>query len=536
MPNNSFNDTIDFLKNKHGEQKWTTVYETNSDDNQYLYCAFVAKEAIDKAMNNVNWDVMIGSGGPGIIESSEEVTYHTNINEPFLRLVLDRDFHGIKNSYLEILEEFRLFHNLYYEKDSNTYLDFDDVGDEIEVVQLRPNEVKIQTKYLRSFMAAKQINLLLYFDINFKHPDNYLDELKEVKKIKSKDLIFNIYPINIPSNPHAHTPSIMGKKLILCEPIEQCGVWPFDPEKIYHEFIFADTNGKEVTFSCNPKLLANYFGANPEAPHYLQPIFFRNEVLNKYYGNSGYELSDGMLRRKGSWLLRLDNHSSQYVSVFLGDLGTDLPEQEQLYWKSFNDTPDDAKISRTNSERSFLGNWFDSENPEHRFKSKYRELQKYWQEKYGWNLFLPFAKEDEHYFNSIRSPLTKEQSEFDSLIMAITKLIVDSINNTELRKHLSIADNEIKPIRLLETLLEKLKSENAMTLASILKRLQAIRSSGSAHRKGSTYDKEILKFNEAMDQSINKLSIDCGEYKTTFDKLLFSMIFLFDEITQLDAK
>ncbi|MEZ5431153.1 MAG: hypothetical protein R3F31_08240 [Verrucomicrobiales bacterium] len=36
-----------------------------------------------------------------------------------------------------------------------------------------------------------------------------------------------------------------------------------------------------------PGALANYFGANPDALNFLTPVFFRPEVLAKYYADPG---------------------------------------------------------------------------------------------------------------------------------------------------------------------------------------------------------------------------------------------------------
>ncbi|WP_257144823.1 hypothetical protein, partial [Bacillus cereus] len=120
--------------------------------------------------------------------------------------------------------------------------------------------------------------------------------------------------------------------------IEECGYWPFDNSKEYVNFtVGINGDGKEVEFTSNPDQLANYFGANPEAPHYLTPIYFSKEVLAKYYLKPElYEVNDGHIRCQGLWMLHIDNlNKGDYVSAYLGDLGK-LPYKEQVYWKSFN--------------------------------------------------------------------------------------------------------------------------------------------------------------------------------------------------------
>lgn len=527
MVKHPFDDFIDFLNNKHGEEVWVTVYKSDKiGSNNFdgaMYCALVDQENTADAMSRNGWDLTIGSGGPGFCtyyEEGEEITeYYANSDEGFLRPILVRDFHGRKDDYIEIIEEFRLFHNLYHDPKSNTYMSFDDVGDEIEVIKIMENEVRIRRHFLRSFMAAKQMNLLLYFELtrHFK----YQTTLTENEA--SESLKYTIYSGKSYNENYTSFSRILGKKLIRCAPIDKCGIWPFNKEKVYQEFMVAGDSDEPYNFTCNPDLLANYFGANPDAPHYLTPIFFRKDVMQKYYSASDYDITDGHLRRAGAWSLRFDNNAPDHVSVFLGDLGRDLPEKEQIYWKSFNISPEGRKISKANFERSFLGNFHDSESPEHIFKYKFRRLQDKWRKEHDFELFLPLAEKDEHFFSSLRSMLTNEQSEFDSQVLALTKITIDSINVKSLRKYLEIIDTDVKSIAIMEMLLDKLKSPETAKFISLLRGIQSVRSTGVAHRKGTDYAKAIARLN-----------IDDADYASEFDLLLMGMNELFDEIIRLN--
>ena len=61
-------------------------------------------------------------------------------------LVISRRFSGMKEGYLEISEEFRLFHNLYHDKETNTYIKIDDAGNETTVAIVKPDEVQDKTQ------------------------------------------------------------------------------------------------------------------------------------------------------------------------------------------------------------------------------------------------------------------------------------------------------------------------------------------------------------------------------------------------------
>ena len=202
-----------------------------------------------------------------------------------------------------------------------------------------------------------------------------------------------------------------------------------------------------------------------------------------------------------------------------GDLGRDLPEKEQIYWKSFNIVPDGRKISQTNFQRSFMGNFFDPENPEHKFKNKFHKLQEQWEAANGWKLFLPLSYKDSHFLSSIRSMLTNEQSEFDAQILAVTKVTIDSANVKDMRAFLDINDPSVKSIALMEALLKKIDASDIAQHIEILRSIQSVRSTGVAHRKGAEYDKAIARFD-----------IDENKYQAEYDQILIGMVHLFEEI------
>lgn len=173
MIENPFTDFIAYIAEKHGEENWVTVYKytpiDGGDHDGCMYCALVSPDKAVKALGDNSWDLMVGAGGPGFSTYYENdvktTSYYTNADEGYLRLVLNRDFHDRKEDYIEILEEFRLFHNLFHDQKTAKFLALDDAGDEVEVIKVTQQEVKIRRSYLRSFMAARQMHLLLYFEL-----------------------------------------------------------------------------------------------------------------------------------------------------------------------------------------------------------------------------------------------------------------------------------------------------------------------------------------------------------------------------------
>ena len=261
----------------------------------------------------------------------------------------------------------------------------------------------------------------------------------------------------------------------------------------HQEFIIgADAHGKAIKHTCNPDKLANYFGKNPGSPHYLTPVFFRHEVLSKYYAEpQRYSVEDGYLRCGGLWGVRLDNDHSDCVAVYLGDLGRDLSENERSYWLSFNIPPGDREISETNFRRSFLAEPTDPQKADLVFKHQYGRFKEGFHKTTGWDFFLPLHQDDEHFLTGLRLMGKDNQAELDTQLIALTKVLVDSINEKEIAKDLKTLVENDKGI----TKLEKYFRERGMVgfepHIKFLRALQDLRSKSAAHRKGSNYEKLV---------------------------------------------
>ncbi|WDM40563.1 hypothetical protein KNV99_04665 [Acinetobacter nosocomialis] len=241
---------------------------------------------------------------------------------------------------------------------------------------------------------------------------------------------------------------MLGKKLFYCLPREEKNYKPLNG-KDFESFIIDGDSHDKIVHTCDPSMLSDYFGKNEGAPHYLTPVYFDKAVLQKYYSSSAeYEIQDSSIHKYGYWYLRFDNNSSGHVCVFLGDLGNDLPHSEQVYWKSFNISPNGKKLSKTYFERSMLGTWSDPESPDLVFKSVFNQFQETWLKTKGWQLFLSLHPTDKHCFHTLHSLTKNEQSEFDSQILALVKITIDSINVKELKKLVLIGE-DAKSIKLL---------------------------------------------------------------------------------------
>ena len=200
--------------------------------------------------------------------------------------------------------------------------------------------------------------------------------------------------------------------------------------------------------------------------------------------------------------MKIDNHHDDKVVVWLRELCF-LPYKEQLHWQSHN-IPPEGGVSPTFWRRNFKGEWISSDQPEHLFKQRYDYLQKESEKYLGWQLVRPLDPRDEHHLRGLRIPSTDEQRDFDALVLSLTKILIDSLNQKELKKLISLKQEEnLSPdqqemlkgsIGCLEIALSCCGVEDAADHIAFLRKLQQLRSTGSAHRKGSNYQKIAKDF------------------------------------------
>ncbi|MFF2317955.1 hypothetical protein ACFVTE_16995 [Arthrobacter sp. NPDC058097] len=477
-----------------GGGPWTILKDSEfrDDINFGIYCALGDPASRSKFLADPGWDLTPTAGAPGFSQGGGETTYHRNWSEDGVEpFVLEREFYGAREDYVEIQQEFRLFHNLALDKQTGNLIKPHDDGSEEVAVKFNGNQVLVRTRLIKQYMAARQMDLHIYIDsLVYGSSDETIPE-EWVIETDSTRLELHVqkkgFPFKKPST------RLLGKKILPAGPIETCGVWPFESAQEYPEFIIGeDEHGRPVRYTCDPDQLANYFGKNDHAPHYLTPVHFRKDVLQKYYDRPElYSVSDGGVRCAALWSCRIDNDHADRVIVFLGDLGRDLPASERNYWRGFMITPD-TKISETNFRRSFLGQFTDPKSVDLIFKRRYDELNEAWSDLHGWPLFRSPEGPDKHLISRLRLPLNDSQAEFESSIRLLTQLLVDALNEKQIESQLSTKQPNEKGISKLERLFaeeERLQGNDVKVLRS----LQEVRSRVTAHRKGSDYEKVLDK-------------------------------------------
>lgn len=478
-----------------GKGEWSTVYSSrDSVDGVAIYSALIKNTLVKRSLQHPSWDIRIGDGGPGLWSSfrngKEKTRYVRSSDSGVEPLVLKRSFYDIRPGYWEVSEDFRLYFNLYDDKSGRKLFRIDDNGDEHEAVLMKDGEIKIKTFLIRQYLTIRKMQLAIFFDYN-RLSSRTIAELgleEYSREEKGADFIYSVGVgrwRGFSDNTKKSHGRLLGKKLVSSDPLFKPDIF-WRQKKQYIDFIIgADDNGEEILFTCNEAELSNNFGANPGAPHYLTPVCFRKEVLNKYYSQpEKYTVRDGILSCGALWSLYIDNNHPDAVMAFLGDLGG-LSHTEQMYWRGFN-LPS-GNMSRVAFKRSILGQFADPQTADLYFKQRFSIFNEYWKKKFGWELFRPLTGKDDYAFKILRVPLTKDQREFDEQIAALTKVFIDSLNEKELAKGITNKENA-KSLDKFETWLlsQHFRSDPMM---QFLRKLQALRSASTAHRKGDNYEK-----------------------------------------------
>ena len=370
----------------NGDGPWTIVYDDwrfDNNDNGGRYMAFAQPRMRDKILSDAGWDFTRGDGIPGFSTSGDEISYTRSNKLPdFEPLITFHQFHGVVPDAWIVSEEFRLLMNLWQDPKSGNYYEVKNDGSKNLAIRFQDERIEVRTPILKRYMAARQLDAVLFIDtrVSVEYAGDVADFSDlEFEGQTGDELMYLSRSIGrLPISDARVDSLVFAKRILSAPPQKNCGIWPWDETdpSDYPEFIIGeDEYGKPVKYTCDPDRLATYFGKNPDAPHYLTPVFFKPEVLQKYYDDSElYTVSDGYLSCSHLWGVKIDNEFFDVISVFLGDIGRDIPSEHWTHWLAYN-VPPTQKMSDVAFRRAFLNQPTNSKNPEHCFKLAYNQLQ-----------------------------------------------------------------------------------------------------------------------------------------------------------------
>lgn len=493
----------------------------NDFSGENIFCALVDDEHLEECLKYHTWEISPGDYSNRIDEHHNKFLNFRKQPEPgvtpLVYLIYPEDE---RKSQFIINNDFRTVYSLFekcIDHQTTYYVQTTRTCKEIKVLWVEDNVVKANVNYIKEFLGITGQNLLLYYSTML-WTDKTYEELGIKRQINipadCEDVAFlfsHLTETGLDDTKKAGA-WFQGKCVIRHEKVKELGAWDVNAEG-YETFIVGqDDGGNEITMTCDDNQLPNLFTRKGDEYWTLTPVYFCNEVLEKYLANADrYHVNDAYLDAP-AWGLKMDNDRTDgLVVVFLKDLG-DLPFEEQLHWRKFNIIPPATSgLSDTSFMRSFLGVPTNpSVAPALIFKQKYTDLGKVWNAKYGWDLIKPLSVADEKDFNNLHQ-MTDENNlkDFTYQILTLTRSIIDSLNEKELlnnidvsnpdyQKYMSDHDNKMDGSLLrLEWYMRTRGCYNA-GLLNYLRKLQSYRSKNAAHRRG-TADKEMKKLERFFD-------------------------------------
>ena len=495
--------TLEWIQRELDMDEWITVRQTLSDNSQdrSIYSTLIPLDKVEYHRSHLeNYMPPSGLVATHFDPDGQETTGIDRDRNGNQYLIIDRNPGEMEGK--EIYQDFRLFYDLHPNKDTSKYVLKDSATkEEVVVAVVEPNSVKVRFKELHRFLKSKKLYLSLRFGCS-EYSEHSLSELgipqNEVEsgEIELQDGHLSWKRIYRETHKDGYQTecSLEARRLIGYAEI---------PKNTYGFIIGVDKYGNEIRHHPN-----DLEGAVYEGPGWSpNPIFvrFNKEVLDRYYTrDSKYIVRDLELiwhdDGKVKNFLPVDDDHDDEVWVLFSRLPL-LPDEEIAHWQIHNIRPE-GQPSETYINRYVPGRAAtESNRPGHRFRNRYSAMGESCKARLGWDLLLPLNLKDEYRLRCLRVPSSDEQKDFDELVQSLATILIDSLNQKDIKKLISeeeqrkLEQRENKPAGLdyFEAALHSCDVVNSEKHTSFLRKLQRLRSIGSAHRKGKKYERQLKK-------------------------------------------
>jgi len=215
-----------YVQDKNAPTPWFALrkkVETEVESAAW-YCALVPPALVSKLLERgCDWDFHMGDGIPSVWTIHQEGQLEQKIYCPYGNrdgiepLVLSRTFHGLREPFIELSQEFRLFHNLYPDPKNNRFVHIDANGDESEAVRYGKDFLEVRTDLLQAFCNTKQMAVAVHVD-SIRYSPHKLEELglQELREIRGGEHFKYQYAI-VPHDDHYAQAKPPEKSLYVAE-------------------------------------------------------------------------------------------------------------------------------------------------------------------------------------------------------------------------------------------------------------------------------------------------------------------------------
>lgn len=413
-----------------------------------------------------------------------------------IKLFFERHYHGRPRgdeSYIEFSQLVTHLFDLHYVSAKSAYCVIDEAGDEVGKIRIIKNQnvtlILFDDNLLSELLDLGKWVLVRYFEFKVKNNEEVrsLGEPREEPGFYCSDNIkYKI--ITFSEGEQTNYLEYRGACILSSEDIKNNLGAEAGKKPEYASFIVQDMKNQKILneYSLHPKNFANYY-TESDLPWETSPIFFRAEVLDKYKNDPDkYILEERAIQCRGGWYLQSydvnDFNQVHTYAVYLRN----LPYQEQLYWKSFNERPKSG-LSERAWKTDFEGEYFSS-SPLDRLKKALEHLgsikidnKPIWMPKGGsWEN----AAKGLFYVNN------ENANEWHNFILCLSNVITEGLQQSVLKKIAAkygydkdnINHIELRSLGLINFILQKSKNEAYLqTTYEVLKDLQKTRGEGKAH-------------------------------------------------------
>ena len=408
---------------------------------------------------------------------------------------------GNRKGYIEASQFLTHLHDLHFMDERRAYCRVNKEGDIEEVIKiLYPPEggyiTTIKQDVLDFHLFLNRSVLVRFFDRVVYDKEGGLDQ-KDQQRADFSDEKNEIYArqgILISQKGQATSSWIRGFQVIRNKQprkvmLARLTGSDLEPKK-YETFISWDWKHERVAeLSCDPHKLGNYF-VESDKPFETSPAFFKPDVLLKYKQDpEKYTLGQRHIGCRNSWYLQTyDVNEAGQVFTYLCYLG-DLPYNEQLHWKQYNENPK-AGISERALKTDFKAEWDLSYEPLSELKASLERLSR--------NKGELWTCRDPSLYTQLNYVVSDSIKEWADEIQTLDKLVVEGLNYPYIKglsQSLNCYDPKLRSVKLLGAILKAKGINNLETeqIIAPLGEIQFLRTKFSAHVSDTAEKDQIRK-------------------------------------------
>lgn len=225
---------------KLGKEPWVVVGQNEPPyEGTTFWSCLIQKESVEDSLADLEFDSEIGTQSyhlaNGFFDNSpsEYVGDSGRGSHYAENLVHFRSFQNVIAPYFEVCEEFRLLNNLFTPQNDTSLFTLLDDGEKEEVVRFTDTSVSIHLKYLKKYISVKQMCLVLLQVTQLEFSNDKDSELTpDIEEAHTSSTYSYEIFTRRDSFSDYNCYIFSGKKILLPNPVEECGYCPYEKEKI----------------------------------------------------------------------------------------------------------------------------------------------------------------------------------------------------------------------------------------------------------------------------------------------------------------